>query len=423
MSTDLMSVSLLLAVAVTSALGGAAVAHGRSVGREARLRAELAVMRGADPGDRLVDAFRSASSSVMQEQSEQLLRLAETRYHSLERSAEARWAAQGEAVIGRLSEYSTRLGRLEEQRQSESAVLAHAVAELRQSNEQIRDEARGLASALRDRAVRGTWGEVQLRRVLEQSGMVPHSDFVEQQGVSSADASGRPDVVVRLPNGRTVVIDAKAPLDSYLGASAAEDPEKRAALCAEHGRAVARHVAALSRRRYEEMVEGAVDFVVMFVPGDAFLSAAFEARPGLLEEAARQNVILASPGTLMAFLRGVACGWRERQVAEEAQEIARLGRELHERVARFGEHFLSVGSALSRAVVSYNQAVGSMERRLLVTARRIADHGAGSTRTLPVASGVAEVPVAPSAPELAATDLGVDSVPVEQRAAPDRRLN
>ena len=206
--------------------------------------------------------------------------------------------------------------------------------------------------------------------------------------------------MVRLPNGRCVVIDAKAPLDAYLRASACDDPDRRDDLLAEHANAVAGHVTALSRRGYEQMVGGSVDFVVMFVPGDAFLSAAFEARPELLEVAADQDVILASPSTLLAFLRGVASGWRERQVAEEAQAVADLGRELHERVAVFAEHFAVVGGALGRAVGAYNQAAGSMERRLLVTARRFEEHGAGSRRPIPVSDGVDDLPSAPSAPEL-----------------------
>jgi DNA recombination protein RmuC len=245
---------------------------------------------------------------------------------------------------------------------------------------------------------------VQLRRVLEQSGMEAHADFVEQQGVTGEGGSSRPDVVVRLPNGRCVVIDAKAPLDSYLRAADCRDAEERRAHCRQHARAVASHVSALSRRGYEDVVEGSVDFVVMFLPGDAFLAAAHEARPELLEEAARQNVILASPGTLMAFLRGVACGWREQRVAEEAAQIAQLGRELHERIAIFAEHFSAVGASLGRAVGAYNQALGSMERRLLVTARKFDEHGAGSTRTLPVVDGIEEQPGAPCAPELVGPD-------------------
>jgi DNA recombination protein RmuC len=399
-----MSVSqavVVVVVASLAALAGYLVGSVRSSERTARLREELAAARAAaGPGDHLLDLFRSASGQTMAEQSQHLLALAETRYQSLEQSSEHHWRAQGEAVVSRLEEYARRLTNLEEQRQRESAVLSEAVAVLRRSNEELRAETRGLAGALTDRTVRGTWGEVQLRRVLEQAGMVAHADFVEQSSHRGPDAAGRPDVVVRLPNGRCVVIDAKAPLDAYLRASACEDDAGRSAELAEHARAVAGHVSALSRRDYQQLVPGSIDFVVMFVPGDAFLSAAFDHRPDLFDLAAGQDVILASPGTLMAFLRGVASGWRERQVAEEAEAVAALGRELHERVSVFAEHFGTVGSALGRAVGSYNQALSSMERRLLVTARRFEDHGAGSRRALPAPEPLVDLPLLMSAPEL-----------------------
>ncbi len=395
------SIVVMVFVAVVAATLGLLVGTSRSAERVARLREELARARAATgPDERLLDLFRSASGQTMAEQSQQLLALAETRYRTLEQSSELHWRAQGDTVVAKLEEYAARLAHLEEQRQRESAVLSEAVGSLRRSNEEIRAEARGLAGALRDNKVRGTWGEVQLRRVLEQAGMVAHADFVEQRAHTGADGSGRPDVVVRLPNGRCVVIDAKAPLDAYLRASGCQDDESRTIELAEHARAVASHATALSRRNYEAYVPGSVDFVVMFVPGDVFLSAAFDVRPDLFDAAADADVILASPGTLLAFLRGVACGWRERQVAEEAEEVAALGRELHERVARFAEHFGAVGTALGRAVGSYNQALGSMERRLLVTARRFEDHGAGSRRSIPVQEPLADLPLLMSAPEL-----------------------
>jgi len=395
------STIVVVMTGVVCALAGAAAARAVGLSREAALREELAALRAASTAEEgLLDAFRSVSGQALQEQSEHLYRVAEHRYQLLERTAEQHWRAQGESLLGRLGEHAAHLRELEAQRTRDAAALRSAVEELRRANAELRDEARGLAAALTHNRVRGTWGEVQLRRVLEAAGMEAHADFVEQQGVTGPDRHARPDVVVRLPNERCVVIDAKAPLDGYLRAAECDDPDERATHLASHARAVAAHVTALSRRRYEELVEGAVDFVVMFVPGDAFLSAAFEVRPELLEEAARQDVILASPGTLMAFLRGVACGWRERRVAEEAEAIAALGRELHERVAVFAEHFEAVGTSLGRAVGAYNQALGSMERRLLVTARRFSDLGAGSTRSLPVRRVLEEVPSAPAAVEL-----------------------
>jgi DNA recombination protein RmuC len=271
-------------VVVLAGVLGFVLGSARAAERVARLREELArAGAGAAVDEHLLEVFRAASGRTMAEQSRQLLTLAETRYRTLEQSSELQWRAQGEAVVARLEEYAARLGRLEEQRQRESAVLSDAVAGLRRSNEELRDEARGLAGALTDRTVRGTWGEVQLRRVLEQAGMVAHADFVEQSAHRGQDGSGRPDVVVRLPNGRCVVIDAKAPLDAYLRSTACTDVASRDGALSEHARSVAAHVSALSRRDYTQMVPGSVDFVVMFVPGDAFLSAAFDHRPDLFD--------------------------------------------------------------------------------------------------------------------------------------------
>ncbi len=364
--------------------------------RERLVRAEAATRTD----EQLIDVVRSVSAATMAEQSDQLLRLGQSRNDAIEQLSHAHWREQGDAVVRRLGEYAERIARLEAQRTGESAVLHQAIEDLRRTNEEVRTEARSLASAMRDNKVRGAWGEMQLRRVLEQSGMEMHSDFLEQRGVRGGAL--RPDVVVRLPNDRCVVVDAKAPLDAFLRAANCEDDVERAALLADHSRAVAGHVAALSRRSYDEAVPGSVDFVVMFIPGDGYLSAAFEHRPGLLEEAAAQDVILASPSTLLAFLRGMASGWRERVVADEAEAIAALGRELHERVAVFADHFVAVGSSLGRAVGAYNRALGSMESRLLVTARRFEDHEAASRRTLPVAEGIESAPLMPSSPELTA---------------------
>lgn len=347
---------------------------------------------------------RDAAARAVAEQSERMVELAESRFRLLEQGSRDQWRASSQAVVDNLTRYADRLGALEQQRQRESAVLSHAVEALRRSNEDVRAEARNLANAMTDSRVRGSWGEMQLRRVLENAGMVAHADFVEQRGVGGT-RSLRPDVVVRLPNGRCVVVDAKAPLDAYLRAADTDDDAARAALVDQHGAAVAAHVQSLSSRRYSDAVDGSVDFVVMFVPGDAFLSAAFEARPDLLEAAAARDVILASPSTLLAFLRGVACGWRERHVAEQAAEIARLGRELHERMSVFAGHLGAVGSSLERAVDSYNDAVGSFERRLVVTARRFEDHGAGSARELtppvPVDDPVRRLTGGPGAGEVA----------------------
>ena len=308
------------------------------------------------------------------------------------RAPEVAWAHQGEAIETRLIEMAIHLNRLDDERRRESTVLSEAVRTLHDANVATRDEARNLARALSDNRARGVWGEMQLRRVLEVSGLAMHADFVEQRGVSSSENDGRPDVVVHLPNDRRVVVDAKAPLDRFLKASNCDDPAQRAALVAEHGKAVHAHVVALSRRSYADHVDGSVDFVVMFVPGDPFLTAALEGRPGLLEEAFALNVVLASPSSLLALLRAVACGWRERHVTEEAESIAKVGRELSERICVFADHVNRVGGALGTAVAAYNSAVGSLDKRLAPSARRLAEHGAGTTKMLVDPRPIDELP-------------------------------
>jgi DNA recombination protein RmuC len=276
-----------------------------------------------------------------------------------------------------------RLAELERRRLAESTSLQQMVTELRDVTVASRDQTARLAGALTDSRVRGLWGETQLRRVVELAGMAPFCDFVEQRGVSSGERSGRPDVVVRLPNGRTIVVDAKVPLDRYLEAANCEDPARRQESIRQHAAAVRAHVTQLDRRRYADLVDGAVDVVVMFLPGDAFLNAAMDGDATLLESSWRDGVVLATPSSLFALLRAVSVGWQERQVADEAAEIAQLGRELHERIGTFCDHYAKVGKALGRAVDAYNGSIGSLESRLLATARKLDAHAAGSRATVP----------------------------------------
>lgn len=300
--------------------------------------------------------------------------------------------AQADTIHHRLEEYRHHLDAMDARRTEDTAALRGAVEDLRRSSQEARDEARSLAGALRDGRVRGSWGEMQLRRVLELTGMLPHVDVTEQATFRGPDGTGRPDAVVHLPNGRCVVIDAKAPLDRYLDASAATDPAEARRLLAEHARAVSAHVAALAARDYTGLVPGAVDVVVLFVPGDAFLAAAHEADPALLEHAFGHGVVLSSPSTLLGFLRGVALGWREERLAAEARAVADLGVELHERLCTFAGHLQKVGTGLGQAVDAYNRAVGSFDGRVLVSARRLHDLGAGSVRAVPAVTELEDRP-------------------------------
>jgi DNA recombination protein RmuC len=331
---------------------------------------------------RQAQEFRSLSSQALAASNEQFLQLATTRFGSLEDASEREARARERAVEGLVRPIDERLGSLQEalialdrQRAVETSQLREMIGQLRSTTETLHSETKVLATAMKDTRARGSWGELQLRRVVELAGLVEHCDFVTQTTVAGDDGPLRPDVVVRLPQAKAVVVDAKVPMQAYLQAVEASDPDTERRLLEAHGKAVVAHVEALRSRDYSRYVDGSIDFVVMFVPGDAFLSAAFEARPALFDDAIGRGVFLATPGTLIALLRAVAFGWRQERLAESSAEVARLGRELHQRVGIFAEHLARVGGAIDRAARSYNEAVGSLESRVLVTTRKLADHG------------------------------------------------
>lgn len=362
----------------------------RQAEREALLREHIArVEAAATTDEQMLDAFRSVSQEALAAQSTQLVQLAEAKYGALHQSTDTVLAGHGKAVDDGLRSLAQRLAALEQERTDATSALRALVAELSTAHRATQAETAKLAAAMRDNRVRGAWGEVQLRRVLEMAGLDRHADFVEQRGVADGDSRSRPDVVVPLPNGRCVVIDAKVPLDRYLDAANAGDPAIERRLQAEHAKAVASHVQALAQRDYAGKVSGSVDMVLLFLPGDPFLAAALDADPTLFEAAAAKGIHLVTPSSLVPLLRGIALGWREHQAEQAAAEIQRLGIELHERIAVFAEHFAAVGSQLDRTVNAFNRSVGSLDTRVVTTAQKLADHGAGSARAVPE---IVEVP-------------------------------
>lgn len=295
------------------------------------------------------------------------------------RAATERRARGMEELVAPIGESLRRvdeqLAALDRDRAHQRGALEQQLRELVSAQERLRGETAGLSAALRQPQTRGRWGELQLKRVVELAGMVDRCDFSEQRSTSGDDGALRPDVIVHLPGGKQVVVDAKAPLHAFLDAHEARDETTRTTALAQHARLLREHVRRLGAKAYWAQFETTPEFVVLFLPGEHFHSAALEAAPELLEEGVRDGVLIATPTTLIALLRAVAYGWQQETVAQSAREIATLGRDLHRRLGTFAGHLDRVGARLRGAVGAYNEAVGSFDSRVLPSARRFADHG------------------------------------------------
>lgn len=331
------------------------------------------------------DKFKTISSEALSLTNKSFLALANATLEKFQEVAQNDLSHRQQAisdlvkpVTASLHTVDQKIIELEKSRMSAYAVLKHQVNELLVSQNQLKSETSNLVNALRAPSVRGRWGEMQLRRVVEMAGMLNYCDFEEQVSSSENDGRMRPDLIINLPGGKKIVVDAKAPLAAYLEALEAKDEDVRIEKLKDHARQVRNHIRALSKRSYHEQFQPAPEFVVLFLPGETFFSAALEQDPSLIEAGVEDRIILATPTTLIALLRAVAYGWRHEQLAENAKEISELGRELHKRLSDMAEHFSKLGRQLGGAVHSYNSAMGSLEHRVLSSARRFKELGSVS---------------------------------------------
>ena len=381
-----MFVLLVIVGLMVGALAGASVAVllARS-GRE-RLREELNAI-STEGRERLRDEMKSISADVLKQTGESLMeRFGDQRRAEQERAAGemARRAEELKGLVGpvneKLGRVENEIGRLERERKQAQGELANMVRQLHEGVGGLRQETGNLVSALKRPSTRGSWGEIQLRNVIEMAGMIEHCDFLEQSTVRSEDGALRPDVLVKLPGGKVIVVDSKVPLDAYLAHLEAQTEEERGVQMTRHARQTREHISKLASKGYQRQFEGTPDLVVMFVPSDGIYQAALAEDPALIEYGVHQEVLMATPTTLIALLRAVHYGWRQEQIAESARQIAETGRELHRRLAVFVDPLAKLGRQLNSTVDAYNQAARSFDTRLAPKVREIAELGASSGR-------------------------------------------
>ena len=334
---------------------------------------------------RLTDTFSALSAEALKSNNQLFLELSKNTLEKVLADAKGDLGKRQEAVEGMikplketLTRYETQIRELENARQQAYGGLKKQLEDIGKANEQLQKETGALVTALKTPQVRGRWGEITLRRVVEVAGMSQYCDFAEQPSVDTEEGRKRPDLIVKLPGERTVVVDAKVPLKAYLEAMEADSEEKRKAQIARHSQAVREHMKALGSKAYWNQFNPTPDFVVLFLPGESYFSAALEQDRALIEDGISSRVILATPTTLIALLRTVALTWQQQQVTENSQKILAAGVDLFDRVVKFAEHLEGIRDGLGKAMKSYNAALGSWESRVAPGARRLKELGAAA---------------------------------------------
>ncbi|MEM8547207.1 MAG: DNA recombination protein RmuC [Pseudomonadota bacterium] len=372
---------------------------------EAELRAELASRQAIEAereqllalvSSELSGKFNELAQSTMQSNSTTFLQLAEQHFDNRQQKADSSLAARQKAIETlvkpieeALKRSESQISALEKARSEAYGGITQQLTNMQELARSLQQETRNLTTALRRPEVRGQWGEITLRRLVEMAGMVEHCDFAEQSSVRTEDgALLRPDLIVRMPDKRELVVDVKTPLDAYLSAVEATDDDERERFLAQHARKVQERIRELASKAYWSQFEQSPEFVILFIPGDQFLSAALQKLPQLIDDALRQNIILATPTSLVALLKAIAYGWRQQALAENAVIVQRHAVELYDRLATFGEHMNKVGKNLTGSVNAFNQAVGSLERSVLPGARKFKELGVQPKKDLAPLPGI-----------------------------------
>ena len=378
--------SWLIFIAVL--VGGGAVGYAVAVMRYAQYKAKAEALSGA--GADMEKVFKALAGDVLKDSNRAFIELATQNLGKFQAEAKGELEKRQQAVAELVKPIGEALKRTEEQiraiekerKESFGSISSHLKL-MAEGQQQLETETRNLVNALRRPEVRGRWGEMTLKRLAELAGMVDRCDFYEQEHHEGEDGALRPDMLVRLPDDRTLVVDAKTPLDSYIAAIEAGNADERDGHLAHHARKVRERIKELAGKRYWDQFKQSPDFVILFIPGDQFLTAALDREPGLIEEALRQKVMLATPTSFVALLRAVAYGWRQVALAANAELIREHAEILHQRIATFAEHMQRVGGALENSVQHFNNAVGSLERQVLPAARRFTELGVQSKKDMP----------------------------------------